>query len=104
MRKNDVMQSDAEMQVAQDYRRFLGEAEQLLHSARQLSGDSAALVQQRLADRVSQAKIRLEAARSHAAQRLHGRVPVASTTKVLIGAALLVGGAALATYFYKRHY
>lgn len=104
MRKTNPMQTDAEMRVAQDYHRFLAEAEQLLHSARQLTGDSAALAQQRLADRVSQAKVRLEAARSNAAQRLHQAVPQTATTKALIAAGLLITGAALAAYLYKRSY
>jgi ElaB/YqjD/DUF883 family membrane-anchored ribosome-binding protein len=55
--------------VSQDYSRFLTDAEQLLNSARQLSGDSAALARQKLEDRVAQAKIRLESARSAAAEQ-----------------------------------
>lgn len=103
MPKNNVMEAEAEMRVAHDYRRFLVEAEQLLHSARQLSGDSAVLIQQKLADRVSQAKVRLEAARSNAAQRLHVAAPANATSKTLVAAALFVAGAALATYLYRRN-
>lgn len=60
---------DVENTVSQDYSRFLADAEQLLNSARQLGGDSATLARQKLEDRVAQARIRLEAARSAAAER-----------------------------------
>jgi ElaB/YqjD/DUF883 family membrane-anchored ribosome-binding protein len=57
----------AEQRVTQEFNRFIGDIDQLLHSARQLSGDSAALVRQRLEDKVAQARVRLEATRGMAA-------------------------------------
>ena len=95
---------EAEMRVAQDYRRFLGEAEQLLQSARQLSGDSAALMQQRLQDRVAQAKVSLENLRSATAQRYRDmqREDGSRHTKLLWGAGAVVVGLALAGYVYRR--
>lgn len=56
-----------EQRVTQEFGRFITDIDQLLHSARQLSGDSASLVRQRLEDKVAQARVRLEAARGMAA-------------------------------------
>jgi ElaB/YqjD/DUF883 family membrane-anchored ribosome-binding protein len=100
-RKNSP-ELEAEMRVAQDYRRFLSEAEQLLQSAKQLSGDSANLMRQKLEARVAQAKVSLEAARSTAAQRYQSSSNKNASSKLLWAAGLFVTGAALAAYVYKR--
>ena len=95
---------EAEMRVAQDYRRFLGEAEQLLQSARQLSGDSAVLMRQRLEDRVAQAKVSLESMRSTTAQRYRTTRNGGGShhAKLLWGAGAALAGLALAGYVYRR--
>src|SRR5690606_3748968 len=66
---NRDLQIPTEQSVTQEFNRFLADVEQLLNSARQLTGDSAALARKRLEDKVAQAKVRLEAMRSTAAER-----------------------------------
>ncbi len=63
----------AEQRVTQEFKHFLSDLEQLLSSARQLTGDSATLARRRIEDKVAQAKVRLEAMRGMAAERFDDR-------------------------------
>jgi ElaB/YqjD/DUF883 family membrane-anchored ribosome-binding protein len=58
-----------EERVTQEFKNFLSDIEQLLNSARLLTGDSATLARRRIEDKVAQAKVRLEAVRGMAAER-----------------------------------
>ena len=96
MPQQDAFQGPPEQRVTQEFNRFLAEVDQLLNSARQLTGDSAALVRQRLEDKVAQAKVRLEAARGTAAERFDRRGRAGSQwwrnrTVQIAGAAALAG-------------
>ena len=93
MPQQDAFHGPPEQRVTQEFNRFLAEVDQLLNSARQLTGDSAALVRQRLEDRVAQAKVRLEAARGTAAERFDRRRPKwwRNRTVQIAGAAALAG-------------
>jgi ElaB/YqjD/DUF883 family membrane-anchored ribosome-binding protein len=102
MTRRSTMELETELRVAQDYRRFLGEAEQLLNSAKHLSGDSAALLRQRLEDRVAQAKVGLENLRHAAAERYRASAEPEGSNKLLWGAGFAVVGLALAAYVYTR--
>ena len=62
----------SEQRVTQEFNRFLADIDQLMNSARQLTGDSATLVRQRIEDKVAQARVRLEAMRSVAAKQSDG--------------------------------
>jgi ElaB/YqjD/DUF883 family membrane-anchored ribosome-binding protein len=62
----------SEQRVTQEFNRFLADIDQLMNSARQLTGDSATLVRHRIEDKVAQARVRLEAMRSVAAKQSDG--------------------------------
>lgn len=102
MNRRSTAELETELRVAQDYRRFLFEAEQLLNNAKQLSGDSAALLRQKLEDRVAQAKVGLEGIRRAAAERHQIPDAPAGPNKLIWGAGLGVLGLALAAYLYTR--
>lgn len=102
MIRRTVAELDIEARVAQDYQRFLNEAEHLLHSASQLTGDSALLMRRKLEDRVAQAKVGLEGLRSAAAGQAIQSPSASNTRSILWGAGLAVAGAALAAYLYTR--
>ena len=98
--------SVAEQRVTQEFNRFLADIDQLMNSARQLTGDSAALVRQRIEDKVAQARVRLEAMRGIAAQRFDeetrpGRPWWTSRSVQIAGVAALVG-AVVAGVFIAR--
>lgn len=95
-----------EERVAQEFKNFLSDIEQLLNSARLLTGDSATLARRRIEDKVAQAKVRLEAVRGMAAERFEDHAHDArpwwtrSGAQVAIGvvaAALVVTAAVAAT-------
>lgn len=58
-----------EQRVAHDFGRFIADVEQLLNSAKQLTGDSADLARTKLEEKVAQAKVTLDAVRGRAAEQ-----------------------------------
>ncbi len=95
-----------EQRVTQEFNRFLADIDQLMSSARQLTGDSAALVRQRIEDKVAQAKVRLEAMRGMAAEQYDDEQrprPVWWTNRsVQIAAAAALAGALFASVYIAR--
>jgi ElaB/YqjD/DUF883 family membrane-anchored ribosome-binding protein len=97
--------SVAEQRVTQEFNRFLADIEQLMNSARQLTGDSAALVRQRIEDKVAQARVRLEAMRGMAAQRFDegpGRPWWKSRSVQIVGVAALAGALVAGVLIARR--
>jgi len=92
-----------EHRLTQEYSRFLVEVEQLLNSARELTGDSAALIRRKLEDRVAQAKVRLELARLKSAE-LASRPATRrlNVAYVAFGAALALGTLAASLWYRER--
>lgn len=91
-----------EERVTQEFKNFLADIEQLLNSARLLTGDSATLARRRIEDKVAQAKVRLEAVRGMAAERFEGHghgarpwwtSPGVRTAAVVAAAALILATA-----------
>lgn len=95
-----------EQRVTREFNRFLADIDQLLNSARQLTGDSATLVRKRLEDKVAQAKVRLEAVRGSAAERLESspsrRKPLWMNRSVQIAGAAALAGALIASVVIAR--
>lgn len=95
-----------EQRVTQEFNRFLADIDQLMSSARQLTGDSAALVRQRIEDKVAQAKVRLEAMRGMAAEQYDDEQrpqPAWWTNRsVRIAAAAALAGALFASIYIAR--
>lgn len=98
---------NTEQRVAQEFNRFLADIDQLLGSARQLTGDSAALVRNRLEDKVAQAKVRLEAARGMAAEQFdtlqRPQRPWWTNRSIQIAGAAALVGALVATAIVARN-
>lgn len=88
--------------VTQEFHRFLADVEQLMNSARQLSGDSAAVARRRLEDKVAQAKVRLEAMRGSAAEAYPHRRPWWRNRTVQFAGVAAVAGALIATAVLAR--
>lgn len=95
-----------EQRITQEFNRFLADMDQLLHSARQLTGDSATLVRRRLEDKVAQAKVRLEAMRGTAAEQFDaGRIrarPWWMNRSVQIAGVAALAGALIASAIIAR--
>lgn len=95
-----------EQRVTQEFNRFLADIDQLMSSARQLTGDSAALVRQRIEDKVAQAKVRLEAMRGMAAEQYdeepRPRPVWRANRSVQIAAAAALAGALFASIYIAR--
>ncbi|HEY9379945.1 MAG TPA: DUF883 family protein [Burkholderiales bacterium] len=99
--------SVSEQRVTQEFNRFLADIDQLMNSARQLTGDSAALVRQRIEDKVAQARVRLEAMRGMAAQRYDDeqrpeRPWWTSRSVQIAGVAALVGAVVAGVFIARR--
>lgn len=95
-----------EQRVTQEFNRFLADIDQLMSSARQLTGDSAVLVRQRIEDKVAQAKVRLEAMRGMAAEQYDDeqrpRPAWWTNRSVQIAAAAALAGALFASVYIAR--
>jgi len=91
-----------DQRVTQEFHRFLADIDQLMNSARQLTGDSAAVVRRRLEDKVAQAKVRLEAMRGSAAEAYPHDRPWWQHRTVQIAGVAAIAGALIATALIAR--